>query len=170
MSAKRECEQVHASNALPTRQSKLASAKLKNTRKYSQTNTQVLALVLTSTRNRTRECSQSFTWVTIFVGVSRNRINKLWCTWGMAIRGKLVLGDVLSWLYYNKYMFASVMLYKWNTHTPCIWKKPGNHKTDCPPIKFLAMLVETETFFSEALPCFSLKLFHYLFALFFTLN
>ena len=45
-SAKRECEWAHASDALPIRESKLASAKLENTREYSQTNTRVLAIVL----------------------------------------------------------------------------------------------------------------------------
>ena len=145
-SAKRECERVHTSDALPTCESKLASAKLENTREYWQTNTRVHAIVLASTCNRTRQYSQSFAWVTTFVGVSHNRINKPWCTCVMAIQGKLVPGDALSWLYYNKYMSASIILYKSN-----IWKKKAeNKKSDRPPIKFLAMLVETETFFSEA--------------------
>ena len=145
MSAKHECERAHTNDALAARESKLVSVKLKNTRKYSQTNTQVLAIVLVSTRSRTHQYSQSFVWVVIFVGVSHNRINKLWCMCGRVIRGKLVHvpGDTLSWLYYNKYMFASVILYKWN-----IWKK-RKIKNELPPIKFLAMLVETETFFAE---------------------
>ena len=113
-SAKREYERVHVRDALPTCESKLTSAKLENTCEYSQMNTWVLEIILTSTHNRTREYSQSnspvlassrnrtrkylqsFAWVGIFVGVSRNGINKLWYTCGMAIRGKLVPGDVLS--------------------------------------------------------------------------
>ena len=55
----RACERAHASDAFPTRESKLASVKLENTREYSQTNTRVLAIVLAITRNRTREYSQS---------------------------------------------------------------------------------------------------------------
>ena len=96
-SANRECERAHASDALPTRESKLVSAKLKNTREYSQTNTQVLAIVIASTCNQTLQYSQSNLRVLAiirvgnnFCGVSCNRINKLWCTCGMVIRGKLV--------------------------------------------------------------------------------
>ena len=100
-SAKHQCEHAHVSNALPTCESKLASAKLENTCEYSQINTRVLAIVLASTRNRTCQHSRV---LAIFVGVSHNRINKLWCTCGMAIRGKLVLEHALSWLYYNKYV------------------------------------------------------------------
>ena len=134
MSAKRECERAHVSDALPICEAKLASAKLENNHELSQANSCVLKIVLASTRSRTREYAQSFAWVTIFVGVSCNRINKLWCTCGTAIWGKLVPGDTLSWLYYNKYIFASVILYKWN-----IWNKPGNknlspsHNVDAPP-------------------------------------
>ena len=54
-SAERECERAHASASLPTRELKLASAKLENTREYSQTNTRVLTIALASTRNRTRQ-------------------------------------------------------------------------------------------------------------------
>ena len=62
--------QVHASGALPTRESKLASvlevnlarvlaSTRKRTREYSQTNSRVLANELASTRKRTREYSQT---------------------------------------------------------------------------------------------------------------
>ena len=151
VNAKRECERASASDALPTRKSKLASAKLKITREYSQTNTQLLAIVLASTRNRTRQ----YSWVLAIICVgsnfyyprmSRDRVNELWCSCGMTIRGKLVPRDALSWLYYNNYMLASVILYKRN-----IFKKIEKLKTDCPPVKFLAVLVETETIFIEAL-------------------
>ena len=70
-SAKRECERAHVSDAVPTCESKFASAKLENTREYSQS------------------YSQSFAWATIYVGVSRNRINKVWCTCGMATEESL---------------------------------------------------------------------------------
>ena len=56
-------EWAHASDALPTRESKLTSAKLENTREYSQTNIRALAIVLASTRNRTRQYLQNSVWV-----------------------------------------------------------------------------------------------------------
>ena len=91
-SIKHEHVQVHASDALPTRELKLASIKLENTCEYSQTNMRVLANELASTRKRTHEYSQSLASVTIFVDVSCNRINELWCTCRMAIR-------VMPWLH-----------------------------------------------------------------------
>ena len=107
-------ERAYACDALPTRELKLASAKLENTCEYSQTNTRVLSIVLVSTCNRTRQHLQSNSPVlAIELASTRNHSRELQFLWVChaivlissgpragwqfeRIRGKLVPGDVLS--------------------------------------------------------------------------
>ena len=77
-STKHELVRAHMSDALRTCESKLTSVKLESTREYSQTNSLALA-----TNSRVLASLAS---VTIFMGMSCYRINKLWCTCGMAMR------------------------------------------------------------------------------------
>ena len=74
-SAKRGCERAHTSDALPTRELKLASAKLKNTRWYLQMNERVLAIVLANTCNQTCQYSRV---LAIELMSTRNHSRVLW--------------------------------------------------------------------------------------------
>ena len=121
----------HASRNLRPLNLRILVSTRKRTLEYSQSYSQAFAMELISTREYSQ--SNSRVLAIIHVSVSHNCINKLWCTCGMAIRGKFLPGDALS-------------LQMKNLRE----KKTEKELTTRLPVKFLAMLIETETSFSEA--------------------